>query len=100
MKLLASFPGVPGTLGETVMLAPSKSDCITVLSAASGMRDAGTLMKLDAAALGLSDNTLKATASFLTERGCFASYREEHGDYSIGALSLQGRLRLEQLASD
>ncbi|CAH2781705.1 MAG: FIG00458039: hypothetical protein [uncultured Paraburkholderia sp.] len=53
------------------MLNPSKSDCITILSA----------------------------ASFLIERACFRRYQEGDGHYAVGALSLQGRWRLEQLSN-
>jgi hypothetical protein len=80
------------------MLNPSKSDCITILSAASELAD-DSMLPLDHGRLGLTRNGMLAAASFLTERGCFRRYEEESGHYAVGALSLQGRLRLDQLAN-
>jgi hypothetical protein len=83
------------------MLYPSKADCIAVLSAASRVSDTEALLALDPAHLGLSRNAMFNAAAFLTERGCFSRY--SFGDagvsVSVGALSLQGRLRLDQLAN-
>lgn len=81
------------------MLYPSKADCIAILSAASGVSDAGTLLALDHRHLGLSRNAMEAAAAFLTERGCFSRYTFGVGGVSVGALSLQERLRLDQLAN-
>lgn len=80
------------------MQNPSKADCIVVLSAASRLADQATL-DLDADHLGLSRNALKTTAAFLIERDCFKRHSDLDGHLSVGALSLQGRLRLEQLAA-
>ncbi|MEZ2349408.1 hypothetical protein [Caballeronia sp. RCC_10] len=81
------------------MLNPSKADCIAILSAASGMRDSDALLALDHKRLGLSRNAMDTTAIFLTERGCFHRYSFGASGVSVGALSLQGRLRLDQLAN-
>jgi hypothetical protein len=80
------------------MLNPSKSDCITILSAASELTD-DSMLPLDAGRLGLSRNGMLAALSFLIERACFKRYREGDGHYAVGGLSLQGRLRLDQLAN-
>ncbi|HEY3598020.1 MAG TPA: hypothetical protein VGL08_10985 [Paraburkholderia sp.] len=80
------------------MLSPSKSDCITILSAASQLAD-GSLLPLDSRVLGLSRNGMQTAASFLVERACFKRYREADGHYAVGSLSLQGRLRLDQLSN-
>jgi hypothetical protein len=40
-----------------------------------------------------------AAAAFLVERACFRRYKEGDGHYAVGALSLQGRLRLDQLSN-
>ncbi|NML33021.1 hypothetical protein [Paraburkholderia antibiotica] len=80
------------------MLNPSKSDCIKILSAASELAD-DSLLSLDHGRLGLSRNCMLATASFLIERACFRRYREADGHYAVGALSLQGRWRLDQLSN-
>ncbi|OLL32871.1 hypothetical protein BTH42_04625 [Burkholderia sp. SRS-W-2-2016] len=80
------------------MLNPSKSDCITILSAASQLGD-DSLLSLDHDRLGLSRNCMLATASFLIERACFRRYQADDGHYAVGPLSLQGRLRLDQLAN-
>jgi hypothetical protein len=80
------------------MLNPSKSDCITILSAASQLPE-GSLLALDSRVLGLSRNGMETAASFLIERACFKRYREADGHYAVGSLSLQGRLRLDQLAN-
>jgi hypothetical protein len=80
------------------MLNPSKSDCITILSAASELVD-DSMLPLDASRLGLSRNGMLAAASFLIERACFKHYQRGDGHYAVGGLSLQGRLRLDQLAN-
>ncbi|CAB3763887.1 hypothetical protein [Paraburkholderia humisilvae] len=80
------------------MLNPSKSDCITILSAASELPD-GKLLSLDCRSLGLSRNGMDTAARFLIERACFKRYSEGDGHYAVGSLSLQGRLRLDQLAN-
>ncbi len=80
------------------MLNPSKSDCITILSAASQLPD-GLLLPLDSRVLGLSLNGMQTAASFLVERACFKRYHEADGHYAVGSLSLQGRLRLDQLSN-
>jgi hypothetical protein len=80
------------------MLNPSKSDCITILSAASQLTD-GALLPLDCQTLGLSRNGMETAVSFLIERACFKRYSEADGHYAVGGLSLQGRLRLDQLSN-
>jgi hypothetical protein len=80
------------------MLNPSKSDCITILTAASQLSD-GSLMPLDSRTLGLSRNGMETAAAFLVERACFKRYSEAGGHYAVGSLSLQGRLRLDQLSN-
>jgi hypothetical protein len=80
------------------MLNPSKSDCITILSAASELAG-DSMLPLDAGTLGLSRNGMHAAAAFLIERACFEQYRKGDGHYAVGCLSLQGRLRLDQLAN-
>jgi hypothetical protein len=80
------------------MLNPSKSDCITILSAASQLAG-DSLLPLDAPSLGLSRNGMHAAVAFLIERACFKQYRRGDGHYAVGGLSLQGRLRLDQLAN-
>ncbi|CAB3764836.1 hypothetical protein [Paraburkholderia solisilvae] len=80
------------------MLNPSKTDCITILSAASKLTD-GSLLSLDCRSLGLSRNGMETAASFLIERACFKRHSEADGHYAVGGLSLQGRLRLDQLAN-
>jgi len=80
------------------MLNPSKSDCITILSAASELPD-DSLLALDSRRLGLSRNGMETAAAFLIERACFKHYREADGHYAVGGLSLQGRLRLDQLSN-
>ncbi|SPB15948.1 hypothetical protein NOV72_03147 [Caballeronia novacaledonica] len=81
------------------MLYPSKADCIAILSAASRVSDAEALLALDHRHLGLSRNAMETAAAFLTERGCFSHYTFGVAGVSVGALSLQGRLRLDQLAN-
>jgi hypothetical protein len=81
------------------MLNPSKADCIAILSAASRMRDSDTLLALDHTRLGLSHNAMVNAAVFLTERACFKRYTFGVGGFAVGALSLQGRMRLDQLAN-
>lgn len=80
------------------MLHPSKVDCITILSAARELGD-DALLRLDPRALGLSRNCMDAAAAFLIERGCFKRHRDGDGHYAVGGLSLQGKLRLDQLAN-
>ena len=80
------------------MLNPSKSDCITILSAASQLPD-DSLLPLDFRTLGLSRNGMETAAAFLIERACFKRYSETDGHYAVGGLSLQGRWRLEQLSN-
>jgi hypothetical protein len=84
---------------QKAMLNPSKSDCIAILSAASRVSDADPLLPLDYTNLGLSRNAMQTAAAFLTERGCFTRYTYDVGGISVGCLSLQGRLRLDQLAN-
>lgn len=81
------------------MLYPSKADCIAILSAASRVSDTEALLALDHRHLGLSRNAMETAAAFLTERGCFSRYSFGLTGVSVGALSLQGRLRLDQLAN-
>lgn len=80
------------------MQHPSKVDCITILSAARDLCD-GALLALDPNALGLSRNGMDAAAAFLIERACFTQHRDGDGHYAVGGLSLQGKLRLDQLAN-
>jgi hypothetical protein len=84
--------------GIEAMLNPSKSDCITILSAASELTD-DAMLSLDASQLGLTRNGMETAAAFLVERACFKCYQESDGHYAVGGLSLQGRLRLEQLSN-
>lgn len=79
------------------MLTPSKSDCIAILSAAQRVACADEVVRLSSQNLGLSRNRLDATATFLMERDCFVRCSGAHGNYEVGALSLQGKLRLDQL---
>jgi hypothetical protein len=80
------------------MLNPSKSDCITILSAASELAD-DSMLPLDHGRLGLSRNGMQTALAFLIERACFRRHHEGDGHYAVGGLSLQGRLRLEQLSN-
>lgn len=80
------------------MQNPSKIDCIAILSAARELDD-GALLPLDPHALGLSRNGMDTAFAFLIERACFTSHRASDGHYAVGALSLQGKLRLDQLAN-
>ncbi|MFC0400731.1 hypothetical protein [Paraburkholderia rhizosphaerae] len=80
------------------MLNPSKSACISILSAASELPD-DKLLSLDCRTLGLSRNGMDTAARFLIERACFNRYSDAGGHYAVGSLSLQGRLRLDQLAN-
>jgi hypothetical protein len=80
------------------MLNPSKSDCITILAAASQLAG-DSMLPLDHDRLGLSRNGMLTAASFLVERACFRRYQQDAGHYAVGALSLQGRWRLDQLAN-
>jgi hypothetical protein len=83
---------------QNPMLNPSKADCIAILSAASRVSDADSLLPLDHKHLGLSRNAMETAAAFLTERACFTRFTYGVGGISVGGLSLQGRLRLDQLA--
>ncbi len=78
------------------MQHPSKTDCITILSAASKLDD-NALLPLDPKTLGLTRNGMDTAAAFLIERACFKQHRDGGGHYQVGGLSLQGKLRLEQL---
>ncbi|MEQ5841615.1 hypothetical protein BWP39_10810 [Paraburkholderia acidicola] len=80
------------------MLNPSKSDCVTILSAASQLTD-DSLLPLDPHRLGLSRNGMETAAAFLIERACFKRHHDGDGHYAVGGLSLQGRLRLDQLSN-
>jgi hypothetical protein len=82
------------------MLNPSRADCIAILSAASRIADQNTLLDLNYQNLGLSRNGMETAASFLIERACFTRHREVNGHTAVGGLSLQGRMRLEQLANN
>ncbi len=70
-----------------------------ILSAVSRVRETDALLAIDHTRLGLSRNAMVNAAVFLTERGCFCHYTLDVGQYSVGALSLQGRMRLDQLAN-
>jgi hypothetical protein len=80
------------------MLNPTKSDCVTILSAASQLSD-DALLPLDPRRLGLSRNGMETAAAFLIERACFKRHADGDGHYAVGCLSLQGRLRLDQLSN-
>jgi hypothetical protein len=82
------------------MLNPSRADCIAILSAASRIVDQTTLLDLNYKNLGLSRNGMETAASFLIERACFTRHCEVDGQTAVGALSLQGRMRLDQLANN
>lgn len=82
------------------MLNPSRADCIAILSAASRIADQTTLLDLNYKNLGLSRNGMETAASFLIERDCFMRHREINGQTAVGGLSLQGRMRLDQLANN
>ncbi|QIE23190.1 hypothetical protein SBC1_10690 [Caballeronia sp. SBC1] len=82
------------------MLNPSRADCIAILSAASRIADQNTLLDLNYKNLGLSRNGMETAASFLIERACFTRHREVDGQTAVGGLSLQGRMRLDQLANN
>lgn len=79
-------------------LNPSKVDCITILSAARELGD-DALLPLDYHSLGLTRNGMEIAAAFLIERACFKRHRDGDGHYAVGGLSLQGRLRLDQLVN-
>ena len=81
------------------MLNPSRADCIAILSAASRIVDQTTLLDLNYKNLGLSRNGMEAAATFLIERACFKRHQDGDGHYAVGGLSLQGRLRLDQLSN-
>ena len=59
--------------------------------------NANDKVHLDCNTLGLSRNSLDATAAFLMERDCFVRCQGAQGSYEVAGLSLQGKLRLEQL---
>ena len=82
------------------MLNPSRADCIAILSAASRIADQNTLLDLNYKNLGLSRNGMETAASFLIERACFTRHRAIDGHTAVGGLSLQGRMRLDQLANN
>ena len=82
------------------MLNPSRADCIAILSAASRIVDQTTLLDLNYKNLGMSRNGMETAASFLIERACFTRHREVDGRTAVGGLSLQGRMRLDQLADN
>jgi hypothetical protein len=79
------------------MLNPTKADCVAILSAVSRLPDHATL-DLDRQLPGLSRNGMKTAAAFLSERDCFKQHLDRNGHLEVEGLSLQGRLRLEQLA--
>jgi hypothetical protein len=81
------------------MVNPTRADCIAILSAASRIADQTTFIDLDYKHLGLSRNGMETAASFLIERACFMRHREINGQVAVGSLSLQGRMRLDQLAN-
>ncbi len=80
------------------MLNPSKLDCIKILSAAKELGE-NALLALDPDSLGLTRNGMETAAAFLIERACFKSHRDGGGQYAVGGLSLQGRLRLDQFVN-
>ncbi len=82
------------------MLNPSRADCIAIPSAASRIADQNTLLDLNYKNLGLSREGMETAASLLIERACFTRYREIDGHTTVGGLSLQGRMRLDQLANN
>lgn len=82
------------------MLAPSKADCIAVLAAADCLRDPHAMLALNPGNFGLSRNSMETTALFLIERACFVSHQKNAAGFTVGALSQQGKWRLEQLAGD
>jgi hypothetical protein len=81
------------------MINPSKADCIAVLCAAQQ----GTFLNLDperdAERIGLTRNGMETAVAFLTERDCFTRRTDSNGHVVVSGLSLQGRLRLDQLAN-
>jgi hypothetical protein len=78
---------------------PSKADCIAILSAAQHAAEQGTLLDLDHDHLGLTLNGMETATAFLMERDCLTSSVDGHGHLIVSGLSLQGRLRLDQLAN-
>ncbi|OTP80852.1 hypothetical protein PAMC26510_01215 [Caballeronia sordidicola] len=42
---------------------------------------------------------MEVAATFLIERDCFTQHRDINGLLAVGGLSLQGRMRLEQLSN-
>jgi hypothetical protein len=80
------------------MLNPSKTDCITILSAAHEL-DEDALLRLDPRTLGLTRNGMSTAAAFLIERACFKRHSDGDGQLAVGGLSLQGKLRLDQLVN-
>jgi len=83
------------------MHAPSKADCIAILSAASRLSDTDhdSVLPLDYRRLGMSRNGMETAAVFLIERACFTRYVENQGHYAVGSLSRQGKWRLDQLCN-
>ena len=68
------------------------------------LRPGGTLIVMNhfAASGGLRariERRMETAAAFLVERACFKRYSEADGHYAVGGLSLQGRLRLDQLSN-
>ena len=81
------------------MLNLSKAACIQILRKASKLNE-GALLRLDPKRLGLTRNDVETAVLFLIERACFIRYqRESDGYYTVGGLSLQGKLRLDQLTT-
>ncbi len=78
---------------------PSRADCIAILSAVSRVGEADSLLALDHTHLGLARNAMVNAAVFLTERGCFNRYTFGTAGFAMGALSLQGRMHLDQLSN-
>ena len=104
-KALPALPIVVPLLAASVLAGLRKhlprpaADCIAILSAASRITDTSTLIDLDYKHLGLSRNGMEVAATFLIERDCFTQHRDINGLLAVGGLSLQGRMRLEQLSN-
>jgi hypothetical protein len=82
------------------MFTPSKADCISVLAAADHLREPQASLTLTPERFGLSRNCMETTALFLIERDCFVSHHKSAAGFAVGALSQQGKWRLEQLTHD
>ncbi len=77
---------------------PSRTDCIAILSAASRVGEADSLLALDHTHLGLSRNAM--VRGRVSDRArLFQSLYLRHPGFAVGALSLQGRMRLDQLSN-